>query len=69
MRLVSDVSKEQKSSSEVRMEMESIIRERDVARSKVVEKEMDVEKLHDQLKHSQRAWTETRKELEEKISE
>lgn len=65
MRLVADLGKEQKVAGERLKEIEELTRERDIAKQKVREAEIEVQQVKDNLKHSQDAWNETRERLTE----
>ncbi len=56
MRLVADLGKEQKVAGERLKEIEELTRERDIAKQKVREAEIEVQQVKDNLKHSQDAW-------------
>lgn len=65
MRLVADVGKEQKLSSERLKEIENLTRERDIATQKQRESDLELQQVKDNLKHSQEAWSNTRERLTE----
>ena len=65
MRLVADLGKEQKVAGERLKEIEELTRDRDIAKQKVREAELELQQVKDSLKHSQEAWNETRERLTE----
>ena len=65
MRLVADVGKEQKASSEKLQEIQSLTRERDLATQKLRENDLEVHQMQETLKCSQEALTMTRNKLVE----
>ena len=65
MRLVADLGKEQKVAGERLKEIEELTRDRDIAKQKVREAELELQQVKDSLKQSQEAWNETRERLTE----
>jgi len=68
-RLVNDANKEQKTLSNMRVEIDDLKREKESSRYALLEKETELKNLREQLDQSQEVWSKTRKMLEEKILE
>lgn len=66
MRLVSEVGQEKKSANQSQEAISALTRERDVLQQTIREREIETDRLKNQLAASQDAWSVTKNQLDEK---